>query len=270
MSGVADRLEEGRRGVLGRRRPEHGGKERAKRADLRRELAFLEPEVEVPLAPGVVVETGEHEPPLPPVRHEGEVIAAESKPAEHTTHHAAAPADPETRALVQEHREAPAALARPEMSRLHGLAGDRPPSPGGRDTVAARPRPGRGVEAADFLQHEGDEGRRGSAIADSPTPSRNRSRPLAELPFEMPRERSGNALRERREPRRVEEQAAVAKPIPTGQSRPAAAPVRGVQGWFSSRAKRTNRSRSRVTRGWTPRSFDTRKSRRSQSYSSSK
>ena len=113
LSSVAYRLEEGRRGVIGRRRPERGGKERAKRANLRRELAFLEPEVEVPLAPGLVVETGEHEPPLPPVRHEREVVAAGSKPPEHATYHAATPADPETRALVQERREARAALARP-------------------------------------------------------------------------------------------------------------------------------------------------------------
>ena len=164
LAGVADRLEEGRRGVLGRGRPEPGGKQRAKRAHLWRELAFLEPEVDIPLAPRFVVEPGEHEPPLPAVRHQGEVVAAGAKPAEHPAHHPAAPADPEPPPLVQEHREAPAALARPEMAGLHGLAGDRPPSPRGRDPVAARPRPGRGVEAADFLQHEGDEGRRGPTV----------------------------------------------------------------------------------------------------------
>ncbi|MDD9984029.1 MAG: ImmA/IrrE family metallo-endopeptidase [Gammaproteobacteria bacterium] len=39
------------------------------RRHLRGEIAFLEPQVEIPLAPGVIVESGEQQPPLPPVRH---------------------------------------------------------------------------------------------------------------------------------------------------------------------------------------------------------
>ena len=82
-------------------------------------------------------------------------------------------------------------------------------------------------------------------------------------------ERAGHVLRERGEPRGVEQQPAVAEPLPSGHARLPCA-VCGAQCWSSALAKRTNRSRSRVTRGWTWRSFVTRKSRRSQSYSSSK
>ena len=176
LAGVADRLQQRRRGVFALGCPEDGTQQGAERRHLRGKRAFLEPQVEVPLAPGVVVEPGEQQPPLPAVRHQGEMITAGPQPAEHLAHDSAASADAQAPAVVHEHRQSPAVPARPQMARLHRLAGDGAPPPGRRDVDAAGPVTGRGAETADLLQHEGDEGRYGATV---PTRLRHCARTLA-------------------------------------------------------------------------------------------
>ena len=173
------------------------------------------------------------------------MITAGPQPAEHLAHDSAASADAQAPAVVHEHRQSPAGPARPQMARLHRLAGDGAPPPGRRDVDAAGPVTGRGAETADLLQHEGDEGRYGATV---PTRLRHCARTLAQLPFDTVVERAGHVLRERGEPRGVEQQPAVAEAVPSGH---AGLPggVCGAQCWPSALAKRTNRSRSRVTRG---------------------
>ncbi|MYI96617.1 MAG: hypothetical protein F4075_06890 [Acidobacteria bacterium] len=59
LPGVPDRRQQLRGGSLGLRNPEIGAQQGAQRRDLRRQFALLEPQVDVPLAPRLVVETGE-------------------------------------------------------------------------------------------------------------------------------------------------------------------------------------------------------------------
>jgi len=129
LARVSNGLQQARRRVVGLRRPELGVEQGAESLDLRGELAFVEPQVQVPFAPGVVIEPGEQEPPLPAVRHQREMVVAAAQPAEHLTDDPAAPADAQTLAVVQEHGHGRAVLAGPQMAGLDGLAGDRAPSP---------------------------------------------------------------------------------------------------------------------------------------------
>ena len=160
LAGVADRLQQRRFGALRLRRPEIAPQQGTERGHLRRQLALLEPEVEIPLAPGVVVEPREQKTPPPTVRHQGQMIAAGAQPADHPAHGAAASADAEAAAVVDEHRQPPAVPALPQVAGLHGLPGDRAPSPVRSHAAAPSPGAGRCIQAAHLLQHEGDEGRR--------------------------------------------------------------------------------------------------------------
>ena len=58
-SRVTHRLQQRRRGALGRRRPQRGAEQRAQRRELRGQFPLVEPQLQVPLAPGVVVQPGE-------------------------------------------------------------------------------------------------------------------------------------------------------------------------------------------------------------------
>ena len=197
------------------RRPERGRGQGAEHVHLRGERAFLEPEVEIPLAPGVVVEPGEQQPPLPAVRHQRQVIVPGAQPAEHLAHEAAALADAEASGVVEEHRQPSPAPALP--AGLDGLPGDRQPPPSGHDVAAARPRAGGCVEAADLLQHEGDEG--GGAAG--PCSVQHRARALAQPSFGAGVEGRGGVPvpGDGFEPRPVQQQAAVAQAFPTRQGR---------------------------------------------------
>ena len=192
--------------------PERGGEQGAERGHLGGELAFLEPEVEVPFAPGVVIEAGEHQPPLTAVRDQREMVAPGAQPAEHPAHAAAAPADAESPGVVEEHRQPGAVPALPKLARLDVLAGDGAPAPRGRDLVAARPRARGCVEAACLLQHEGDEGRRLTAAV------QQRIGALAELSLGPSVERSRDVTRQFGEPRAVQQQPAVTQALPAGQA----------------------------------------------------
>ena len=222
LARVADGLQQRRFGALRLGRPESPLQQGAQRGHLRRQLALLEPELEVPLAPRVVVEPRKHQPPLPAVRHQGQMLAAGAQPAEHPAHDAAAPADAELPAVVQEHRQPGAARPLPQVAGLDGLAGDGAPSPGGSHVAAARPGAGRGIEAAHLLEHEGDEGRcLGAAV-------QHRAGALTELPLGPAAERGGRMTGERGEARAVEQQPAVAQAIPAGQTREAGSCSRSV------------------------------------------
>ena len=213
LAGVADRLQQRRFGALRLRRPELGPQQGAERGHLRRQLALLEPEVEIPLAPGVVVEPGEQQTPLPAVRHQGQMIAAGAQPADHPAHGAAASADAETAAVVDEHRQPSAVPALPQVAGLHGLPGDRAPSPVRSHAAAPRPGAGRCIQAAHLLQHEGDEGRRlGVAV-------QHRTGALSELSLGPGVERGGCSSGEGGEAHAVQQQPAVAQAIPAGQAR---------------------------------------------------
>ena len=136
LARVSNGLQQGRRRVFGLRRPEFGVEQGAERLDLRGELAFVEPQIQVPFAPGVVVEPGEQEPPLPAVRHQREMIVAGAQPTEHLADDPAAPADAEALAVVEEHGHGRAMFAGPQVAGLDGLARDRAPSPRWGDAVA--------------------------------------------------------------------------------------------------------------------------------------
>ena len=176
LAGVADGLQERRRGVFGRGSPEFRAQQGAQRRYLRGELAFLEPQVQVPFAPRVVVQSGEQQPPLASVGHQREMLAAGAQPAEHLADHEAAPADAQAFPVVQEHRQPPAAPALPQMAGFDGLSRNGASSPLRRHPAAAGPDAGGGVQPADPFQHEGDE-LRGVAIA-----VQQRSGALAQLP----------------------------------------------------------------------------------------
>ena len=158
LAGVADRLEEGRGGAVGLRNPPIGIQQRAERRDLRREFPPVKPEVEVPLAPRLVVETGEEQPPLASVCQQGEWVAARAEPAEHSARHPAAPADSEALLLVEEHRQPRLARSGPQVARLDRFAGGRPSAFERLDTATARPVAARRSETADVFEHERHEG----------------------------------------------------------------------------------------------------------------
>ena len=217
---VAHRLQQGRRGALGRRRPQRGAEQRAQRLKLRGQLALVEPQLQVPLAPGVVVQPGEQQPPLAAVGHQRQVIAAGAQPAERLTDAAAPAADADAPFAVQEHRQRRAAAAHPQVARLDQLAGNGAPAPGRRHAAAARPGAGRGVQAADPFQHEGGEGRpvAAAAAAVRGRAALERGGALAELAGGPGVERRRDEGRQLRQPRPVEQHAAVAQPLPAGQA----------------------------------------------------
>ena len=94
LAAVEDRLEQRRGAPLRPAASSSAGREqRAQRVHLRRELALLEPQVDVPLAPGVEVEAGEDEPPLAAVGEEREALAAGPQPLHHLARRLAAAAD---------------------------------------------------------------------------------------------------------------------------------------------------------------------------------
>ncbi len=220
LARVAHRLQQRRRGALGRRRPQRGVEQRAQRHELRGQFALVEPQLQVPLAPGVVVQPGEQQPPLAAVGHQRQVIAAGAQPAERLTDAAAAAADADAPLAVQEHRQRRAAAALPQVVRLDDLAGNGAPPPGGRHAAAARPRAGGGVQAADSFQYERGEA---GPVAAAAAAVRGRAAQecggaLAELAGGPGVERRRREGRQLRQPRPVEQQAAVAQPLPAGQA----------------------------------------------------
>ena len=219
LARVAHRLQQRRRRSLGGRRPCPGIEKNAEGGDLGGQLALVEPEVEVPLAPGVVVEAGEQQPPLAAVGDERQLLAAGAQPAERQADRAAPAADAEAPFAVQEHRQHGAAAPAPEVVRLDELTGDGAPSPGGGDAAAAGPGPGRLIQAAHPLQDEGGEARAVAAPAAFGVPAAGEEGggALAELAGGVGVERGRGEGRQLRQARAVEQQAAVVEALPAGQ-----------------------------------------------------
>ena len=106
LAAVEDRLLEARARRHRPAGPQRRLQQRAQRLDLRRELALLEPQVDVPLAPGVEVEPGEDEPPLPAVGEQRQALAAGAEPLQHLARRLAPTADADARLAVDEDGQA--------------------------------------------------------------------------------------------------------------------------------------------------------------------
>ena len=113
LARVADALQQRRRGILRRRRPQLRLQQRAQRRHLRRRFALLEPSLGVPLAGGVEIQPGEQKPPVAAVGEQRQVFPASAQPTQRLANGAAASADAEPRRIVKEHRQASAARAFP-------------------------------------------------------------------------------------------------------------------------------------------------------------
>ena len=144
LAAVADGLEQRRVGAFLGRRPERRLDEGQQRAERRRGRALGEPEVGVPLAPGVEVEAGEEQPPLAAVGEQGEALVAAAQPAEDAACLAPAAADAEPGVGGDEHGQDGAARPEPEVARADALAGDGAAAVLGRDAGAAQPLAGGG------------------------------------------------------------------------------------------------------------------------------
>ena len=211
LAGIADRLQERRGLALRLGNPQIGVQQRAERRDLRREFAPVEPQVEVPLAPRLVVEPGEEQPPLAAVRQQGEWLAARAEPAEHAARHPAAPPDPEASALVEEHRQAGAARSGPQVARFDRFAGERLPAFERGDAAAARPAAARRPEAAHVFE---DERHEAGEVAVS---LQHGARAFPQLALGGSGEGSRREPGECVEPGGVQQQPAVGQPVPAGQ-----------------------------------------------------
>ena len=158
LAGVPNRLQQGRFGVFALGSPELGTQQSAERRHLRGDFAMLEPQFQVPFAPGVEIEPGEQEPPLPAVGHQCQVILAGAQPPQHLADGPAAPADAESLAApVQEDGQPAAVGTGPELAWFDGLAGDGAASPRWVDVAASRPGARRRIQTADPFQNEGCE-----------------------------------------------------------------------------------------------------------------
>ena len=144
LAAVADGLEQRRLGAFLGGRPERRPDQREQRAESRRGRAFGEPEVGVPLAPGVEVEAGEEQPPLAAVGEQGEALAAAAQPAEDAARFAPAAADAEPGVGGDEYGQNGAERPEPEVARADALAGQGEASVLGRDAGAAQPAAGGG------------------------------------------------------------------------------------------------------------------------------
>ncbi len=171
LAAVADGAEQRRVGPFFVGRPQGRPDQPEQGLQGRRRLALGEPEVCVPLAPGVEVEAGEQEPPLAAVRHQGQAFGAGAQPAEDAARLPPAAADADALVVRDEDGQDGAVRAEPELARADALAGRCAASPLGRYAGAAQPRatvgPGAVArpEAAKALQHEGDELGRFAALA---------------------------------------------------------------------------------------------------------
>jgi hypothetical protein len=208
LAAVEDRLEQDRRGAALLRRPERGLEQRPQRRDLRRERPLLEPEIDVPLAPGVEVEAGEDEPPLPAVGEHGEPLGAGAQPLQRLARRPRAAADAQPRLGVDEHGERGAEVAAPQVPRLDDVAADSVTAPLGADRGPAVPRPDTRGEPADLLEHErGEVSGLERAVLD-----------LGHLPpqlvLEMGSKRRRLVRRDGPQPCGIQEEAAVAEAVP--------------------------------------------------------
>ena len=195
-----------------RRRPLGGVQQDAQGRHLRRQLALLKPEVQVPLAPGVVVQAGKQQPPMAAVGHQRQMLAAVAQPAQHLADDAAATTDAQGFAVVQEHRQQGVSRPLPKLARLHRFAGDGAAPPSRGDIAAPRPGARGGIQAADLLQHEGGEGG-GVANAVQHPPGL-----AAQLILHPVAQGFRRILRDRRLPGAVQQQAAVQQVFPTRQA----------------------------------------------------
>ncbi|GBE47244.1 hypothetical protein BMS3Bbin12_00399 [bacterium BMS3Bbin12] len=212
LAAVEHRLQERRGDAVLFRDPQGGLEEGAQGANLRRQRAFFQPEVEVPLAKGVEVEPGEDQPPLAAVGDERELLVPAPQPLEHQARGLAAAANADTLLTVDEDRKQAAARALPEVTGLDRLAGDGDAAPLGGDLGTALP-PARGLgKAAHRLQYEGDEGGEVSRLVVAGI--EDRGDPLAQVPLVEAGERLRRKRRHFAQARGVEEQPAVAQAVP--------------------------------------------------------
>ena len=110
LAGVADALQQRRRGVL-RRRPQLGLQQSTQRRHLRRQLALREPGLRIPLAGGVEVHAGEQQAPVTAVGEQRQVFPASAQIGQRLANGATASANAEPCGIVQEYRQASASRA---------------------------------------------------------------------------------------------------------------------------------------------------------------
>ena len=103
LARVAYGLQQCRSCAFGVRGPRLGVEEDSQRRDLLGKFAFLEPEVDVPVAPRLEIQTGEQQAPVATVREEREMLVAGAQIANRLAHEASAPAKTESFAVVDEH-----------------------------------------------------------------------------------------------------------------------------------------------------------------------
>src|SRR5690606_891010 len=207
LAAIEDRLEERRIGVAVAR-PQRRLEERPERRHLRRHLAFLEPEIDVPLAPGVEIDPGEDEPPLAAVRYDRELFVARAEPLEDAAEGPAPAPDADALLRLEEDRQDAAVLRPPEQARLDGFAGYRAAGPVRRHLRAALPGSAPVIESADLVEDVEDE------IGSLRRTVIEKTRPAAELESSARVERRWDVLFEGAQPLGIEEEPAVAEAVP--------------------------------------------------------
>ena len=250
LAAVADRTEQGRVGAFSLGCPERRLDQREQRVQGVRGSPLGEPEVCVPLAPGVEVEAREEEPPLAAVREQGEPFVAGAQPAEGAARFAPAAADPDLLVTSNEDGEDRSLRAQPEVARADALAGQGPAAPLSGDAAAAQPAGARVArfEAAQALQHERDELRSSAGAGGAGVAERvGQSAGLALQPgVEDARLRENGDLALAL---RVEQQAAMAQVVPAREAQGSRTSMAtGNACAFPASAWRFGRSRSTIRR----------------------
>ena len=225
LAGVADALQQRRRGVLRRRRPQLRLQQSTQRRHLRRQLAMREPRLRIPLAGGVEVHAREQQAPVAAVGEQRHVFPASAQIGQRLANGATASANAEPRGIVQEHRQASAARALPQVPRFHRLAGDDPSAFGRRNMAAPLPDAGGHIEAAHLFEHEGHEAGDFGVVRLRAVKERDGA--AAQLVFGVVAERRRRVAGESGEAGGVEEQAVVAQVLPAGKA--------VVRRWFGAR-----------------------------------
>ena len=192
LARVADGLQQrrGRIGSLGR--PQLGVEQCSQRTKLLREFAFLEPEVDVPLAPRLEVQSGEQQAPVATIGEQSEMFVSSTQVTDRLAHEPPAAAEAKSFAVVDEDGQPGAADAFPQVAGLDGLPGGRAPTLTGRHAAAAQPSARGRVEAADLFEYEGDERRAVRVVLGERSGSK--AQPLGGVVVERRRREAGHVL----------------------------------------------------------------------------
>ena len=157
LAAVEDRLQERGRRILRRRCPKGRGEEGPQGGDLGGEGASFEPELRIPFAPGVEIETGKDQTPLAAVGQDGEAFASPAEPLNDMAHGAAAASDAEAGLVVDKDGEGRAGCSAPEVAGLHRFAHDGVASPFRTDLGSPLPGTVCGGKTADLFQDKAHE-----------------------------------------------------------------------------------------------------------------